>query len=204
MPKKVIAVDIDDVLAVNGQTFIEFSNNQWGTKLTIEDFQEDFRTMWGISNDEVAERMEEYARLGIVSDYPHIEDAVPVLAKLKLNYRLIVITSRRQSLINHTDAWLKKYFGELFEEVHYSGIFDNLDHGSYHATKAEICKDVGADFLIDDQLKHCEAVAEAGITALLFGEYTWNKVTNLPRRVLRVNSWAEVEKYFYGIAERGL
>ncbi len=198
MAKKVIAVDIDDVLAVNGKSFVEFSNKQWGTKLTIEDFQEDFRTMWGVSNEEVVRRMEEYAGLGVVADYPHFEDAVPVLKNLSEKFDLVIVTSRRKSLMAHTAIWIAKYFGDIFKEVHYSGIFDALDHGSYHATKADICAEVGADFLIDDQLKHCVAVAEAGIEAILFGDYTWNRTPNLPDGVTRVLNWEQVGNYFNG------
>ncbi len=199
MSKKIIAVDVDDVLAANAQGFIEFSNRQWGGDLTVEDFQEDFSQMWGVSNEEVTKRMNEYAELGIAADYAYFKDSVSTVERLSQKYDLIVVTSRRSLLKDLTKTWLDKHFGGVFKEVRHSGFFDNLEDRSYHETKAEICKEIGADYLIDDQPKHCFAVAEAGIQALLFGDYIWNKkIKELPPRVTRVANWQKVEEYFNG------
>ena len=66
------------------------------------------------------------------------------------------------------------------------------------ATKADIVKQIGADYLIDDQPKHCFAAAEAGITSLLFGDYRWNRNVKLPEGVVKVRTWHEVLEYFDG------
>lgn len=197
MKKPVIAVDVDDVLAVNAANFITFSNQHWGTSLTVEDFQEDFTTMWGVDRDEVARRMTEYADLGIAADYPHFEDAVPVLKDLKKRFDLVIVTSRRKLLVGHTLEWLEKYFSNIFQEVHHAGIFDELKAGSFTATKADLCRQIGSDYLIDDQIKHCVAAAEAGITSVLFGDYSWNRTSqNLPSNVIRAANWQAVKDYF--------
>lgn len=196
MPKQIIALDLDDVLAANAQTFIDFSNGRWHTELTMEDFQEDFRTMWGVDHHEVERRMVEFADLGIVADYPHFQDAVPVVHKLAETYELVIVTSRRNALKAHTEVWLEQYFGKVFKSIRHAGFFDNIADKSYQLTKAEICRELGADYLIDDQLKHCLAAAEAGIESLLFGDYSWNRADKLPKVVTRVNSWADVEAYF--------
>lgn len=196
--KQTIAIDLDDVLALNAQEFVNFSNRTWGTNLTIDDFQEDFHKMWGISNDEINKRMHRYIAEEIAADYAHFEEAVPVLKKLSQRYDLVVVTSRRKKLLELTAKWVERYFPGIFKDVHHSGFFDDLHDGSYHMTKAQICQDIGADYLIDDQLKHCIAVAEAGIQALLFGEYSWNRATELPERVTRVHNWKDVERSFDG------
>jgi len=38
--KPIIAVDIDDVLANLAQEIVDFSNKNWGTNLTIDDYNE--------------------------------------------------------------------------------------------------------------------------------------------------------------------
>jgi len=48
---------------------------------------------------------------------------------------------------------------------------------------------------IDDQLKHCEAVTEAGKQALLFGDYGWGQADALHPNIIRVKNWAEIEAY---------
>lgn len=37
MSKKVIAVDLDDVLSASAPAYVKFSNERWETNLTVED-----------------------------------------------------------------------------------------------------------------------------------------------------------------------
>lgn len=39
---KTIAVDLDDVLAISAQALVEYSNSRWGTRLTVEEYDEDW------------------------------------------------------------------------------------------------------------------------------------------------------------------
>ncbi len=117
-------------------------------------------------------------------------------------YRLIVITSRRKELEQETATWINEYFPGIFEEVHHAGIWDKLEREDSAeiavTTKAEICSQLGADYLIDDHPKHCFAAAGAKIPSLLFGDYPWNEVAVLPDGVARVNNWREIGDYFNG------
>lgn len=196
MSKKIIAVDLDDVLTINVPAFIEFSNERWGTNLTIDDFIEDWRTMWGVDTETLKARIEEWDKSKMMSEYKHFTEAKNVLLKLKNNYKLVITTSRRKKLTQITAEWIDKYFQDVFENVHHAGIFDGQKEGAHLETKADICTKVGADYLIDDHPKHCFAAARAGITALLFGEYPWSREDNLPKRVVRVRNWQEVAEYF--------
>ncbi len=62
--------------------------------------------------------------------------------------------------------------------------------------KAKVCKDYGIDVMIDDSIKHCEAVRNIGISSILF-----TSVVNesLPTTVTRVRDWWELEKEIYKI-----
>jgi hypothetical protein len=83
-------------------------------------------------------------------------------------------------------------------DIHYVGIWGSGAHilNKLRQTKAELCRELDIDYLIDDQLKHCIGVAEIGIRALLFGDYSWNQVNQLPKMVTRVKDWAAVLEYF--------
>jgi hypothetical protein len=59
-----------------------------------------------------------------------------------------------------------------------------------------ICQEIGAGYLIDDNVEHCRLAAEAGVKALLFGEYGWNKHLPTPPGVERVKDWKDVTDYF--------
>ncbi len=197
MKKKTIAVDVDDVIASHAEALIEFSNQRWGTNLTINDYDEHWAKMWRVDQLELEKRAQEFFK-----DFPSFKrfpDALEVLKALANKYKLVILTSRRQELAKDTKEWLNKYYPNIFSEIHYSGIWDNEQEHSnkkIKATKGELVKQIGADYLIDDQPKHCVAAAEAGVRALLFGDYSWQVVEKLPAGVVRVKDWPAVLEYF--------
>ena len=198
MSKQTIAVDIDDVLAANASGMIAFSNQQWGTKLTIDDFSEHWGEMWKMADDLEAteKRAEEFFASDPFSSFRHFPEALAVLKKLQQRYRLILVTSRRKRFLRETTEWIDRFFPGIFEETHYAGIWDNPKEGRHEATKGDICKSLNVDYLIDDQLKHCLAVANCNITALLFGTYEWNRAESLPENVVRVKDWKAIGEFF--------
>ena len=200
MKKPVIAIDVDDVLADNAKGFIEFSNKRWGTNLDVDDYSEHYDEMWQIDHMEAEQRINEFYNSGYISNYDHRSSAGSVLEKLKDNFDLLIITSRRVGSKSATVEWIHAKYPGIFDEqnVHFAGFFDSddiADHLITH-TKGEISKNLGADYIIDDQLKHCIAAAEHGLQALLFGNYPWNQVDDLPTNVQRVLDWSEVLEYF--------
>jgi 5'(3')-deoxyribonucleotidase len=192
--KQTIAIDIDDVLAANAPAFVAFSNERWGTNLTVDDYVEHWGEFWKVDADELHRRSEIYHASGVIGRYEHAPEALPVLKHLATKYRLAIVTSRRAVVSEVTIEWIDRYYKGLFDEIRFAGFYDN-QFGVHH-TKAEICRDLGAAYLIDDQLKHCLAAAEAGIDAVLFGEYGWNRQDKLPPRVHRARDWQAVGKYF--------
>lgn len=197
MSKKTIAVDIDDVLADQAAAFIEYSNRTWGTELTIDDYTEHWVELWKVDLAEIEARAHQYHESGTMGLFAHKSEALPVLEKLKQSYRLVIVTSRRTHVKDETLEWIERYYAGIFDEVHFAGFFDTVTHGRFNLTKAGIVEELGADYLIDDQPKHCLATAYAGIETVLFGEYTWNQLDSLlPERVTRCKNWEDVEAYF--------
>ena len=173
--KQTIAVDLDDVLSAGAQGFVDFSNKRWGTNLSVDDFTERWAEIWEVDLGEEKRRADDIYESRIIKHYAKLDKSKHVLDKLSEDYRLVVLTSRVKRMEADTLDWLDKHFGKIFEEVHFSGFYDNLTSKSHLYTKAELSLEIGADYLIDDQLKHSFAAAEAGIEALLFGNYKWNQ-----------------------------
>lgn len=199
--KKIIAIDIDEVIAIHVPAFIEFSNKRWGTSLRVEDYDDHWAKMWEIDHEEVAKRTEEMDREKLASSLEPIKDAKPVLEKLTADYKLVVTTARRTSMTAETLEWIDKYFPGIFQEVHFAGMWDRLDSNkaidiSSKATKAELLLEISADYLVDDHPKHCFAAARAGIKTVLFGDYPWSRNLKLPKGVVRAKNWQEVLEYF--------
>ena len=57
--------------------------------------------------------------------------------------------------------------------------------------KAQLCIDNHIDLLVDDSIKHCEAVRNVNINSILFTSIV-NK--SLPTTVTRVDNWLELEE----------
>lgn len=190
-----IAVDVDDVLAENAAGIVAFSNQRWGTNLTVDDYDEHWAKMWQVDNAEVKRRSAELMDAGLGTGYGHIGGALEVLEHLAQHHHLMIATSRCLQVKGDTIAWIDEHFPGIFAStaVYFSGIWDELTNDSHRATKAELMTQINADVLIDDQLKHCQAVAAHGRNALLFGDYAWNQAATLPAGVVRCTNWYEVE-----------
>lgn len=194
MEKPTIAVDCDDVLAFHAAAFVEFSNERYGTTLAPEEYDENWANLWGeIEWDEIERRATEFHTPEITLAYAKITEAELVLAALKERYRLVIVTARPKQLIQPTHEWLGQHHADVFDEVHFVPIWEPNNT----VTKADICKQIGANYLIDDSVKHCNIAAAGGIKALLFGEYRWNR-DGIDRRVTPVVNWQAVQEYFDG------
>ncbi len=190
-----IAIDIDDVLAENAIGFVAFSNERWGTRLSVDDYSEHWSEMWRVDSEEAERRAHVFHDSGIIKGYAHVGGAEEVLRNMSQVHHLMITTSRRLQVQSDTLLWIEEHFPGIFASsaVYFSGLWDTVHEGSHKLTKTELITQINADVLIDDQLKHCLAVSETGRNAILFGDYTWNRADNLPDRVVRCRSWSEVE-----------
>lgn len=183
-----MTVDIDDVISSSAPAFITYSNEKYGTNLTVDDYQERWADLWKVDNDEVIKRAHEYHASGHHASYEVIPGALDSLKELKKTFKLVVLTTRRNSINQLTKDWINKFYPDIFDDFVFTGFFDNPSTTNVHMTKAGLAEGIGAQYLIDDQLKHILASAEIGIKGLLFGDYFWNKADNLPANVTRVRN----------------
>lgn len=194
MKRLVIAVDIDDVLVDHYEAVLAFHNARYGTTHTLEDYVTDhWSRVWGTDQAETNRRAEEFAALGVAGRAIKA-GALQGIQELHKRYDLAIITVRRKVNVEPTLKWLDDKFPGVFKEVRFVPIWEEADAPS----KAEICQQIGASYLIDDSLKHCELAAAAGIQAVLFGSFPWNQATTLPAGVTRCKDWPAVTEYFDG------
>lgn len=202
MKKPIVAVDVDDVLADNAAGFIAFSNKRWGMSLTLEDYEEDWAAVWGTDPEETDRRALEFLKSGSLAQYEHYPEARATLQHMAQSFELVVVTSRRTFLKPETDAWLERCFPGVFSATYYAGIWDSPHEASRAATKTDILVSIKAQYLIDDQLKHCFAAAQQGVQAVLYGDYKWNRSeADMPHGVHPAKGWDDVERYFDGVVK---
>jgi uncharacterized HAD superfamily protein len=151
-----------------------------------------FEKVWGVDSETGLEMYETYFKAGIKAKHKPVAGAVKTIGKLEEKYNFAVVTSRGDRSFEFTHLWLDKHFPEVFKEVAFVPLWSK----DREVTKAEICNEIGASYLIDDNAEHCNLAQEAGVQALLFGEYGWNRNAGLKKGVIRVNNWQEVLEYF--------
>lgn len=191
MVKQKIAIDVDDVLAQHIPAFIEFSNKNYGTSLEIEDYVGHWAELWNIEWAEIEKRAQRFHHEKAHS-FEKFTEADEVLFSLKKEYELVVVTARPSYLIPATHKWLDEFYRGIFSETHFVPIWEPGNK----LTKADICKQIGADYLIDDLVRHCNVAAEGGVTALLFGNYNRSKSEHTHPDVVPVKDWKSVGEYF--------
>ena len=191
---KTIAIDIENVLAASAESFVVISNKLFGDHITFADFNEDWQKMWGVSHEEAERRGEVLRANKYQKDYLPVEGAVQAITELGKQYKLVLVTSRRKFAEELTRNWLKQHFDYPFEQIVFADFWDDFQKSKdgHLRHKGDLFTQVGANFVIDDQLKHCVAAAEQGVQAILFGDYPWNETDELPEGIVRYKNWAEV------------
>ncbi len=201
MARSVIAVDFDDVVSPQIDGLIEFSNQRYGTNWTRDDFMAPgdywtyFQNLWGVGLDEGQRRFNEYLDEGFQFKQLIAPDALTVLSDLKSDYRLEIVTSRNSRYQTETLKMITAKAPGLFAGVNF---VDLWDQPGIKATKAKVCQEIGAGYLIDDNPEHCNLAAREGVKALLFGDFGWHKGKQLEDRVVKVAGWPAVKEFFDG------
>ena len=194
--KPIIAVDIDDVLVPHVEDLISWHNREYGTKMSLKDYHSRDPKDWG--SDTIEEAVKRVQRFFTKPEFLHarpMDNAAQTLSKLSEKYNLIVITSRDNIIEGVTNDWLDRHFPKIFQEAYFTARF-NLEGKS--GKKSTVALNAKANYLIDDTLENVIEGAEAGLEVLLFGDYPWNQIEELPERVTRVKNWQEVLEYFDG------
>ena len=194
MSKPIIAVDADDTIFDENTAVRLYMNDHYGFEHTEDDylvegpFDNYWERIWNVAPEKVTQMYEEFAHSTYKKDLQPIAGAIPILQKLKEKYDLVIVTSRGQSVVDMTHASLRLHYPDIFNDVHFVPLWGSGEK----ATKAQICNEIGASYLIDDSFEHCKLAAEAGVNAIIFGDYGWNRFQELSIRITRCKNWKEV------------
>ena len=184
-----IGIDIDNVLSNFNEVllndYLEHDKTLNNTGIIQKD--EYIRKMfdWDISyeQDYYKNNIERLASL-----FTPIKDASRYVNKLKEDGHEVYIISGRDNgeysdPLNMTINWLKKY------NISYDKLI--LTNAYKHQEKADICKELGIDIMIDDSINVCTKCSDNNIECILF-ETPYNKKEN---RFNRLGSWEEIYNY---------
>jgi len=188
-----IGIDLDEVLCEFVQGLIKFHNFKYGSNLVFEDFFSfSFEKVWGGSFEEVLVKIGEYHESSFFLNIVPVNGAIDSVNELRKTHDLFIITARWHSVRDKTLTWLNKYFDGAFKDV----VFVNhwAKEGG-EKSKGDVCDELDLDLFIDDFAPYavdCYRKRKSGSfrKVILFNK-PWNKNEELPRGIIRVNSWAE-------------
>ncbi|CAK0782503.1 hypothetical protein CVIRNUC_005721 [Coccomyxa viridis] len=197
-PRLRVAVDVDEVLGRFLHSLNKFCEEEYGLHFDIPDYSVyEFAKIWNCSTDESNHRVHDFFKsqhfaAGILP----IPGAYHSLQRLRSSCDLVVVTSRQHCIQQPTLAWVEEHFPGVFQEVHFGNHWA-LEGQS--KAKSEICREIGATVLIDDNPRYAMECAAAGIDVLLYDwndSYPWGKTAEGPvhPQIQRVRDWIEVEE----------
>lgn len=178
-----IGFDIDDVITDTSGSMKEYIikyDKNGELMANIEDIMRGDASTPFIENF-LVEHFLEIARNAKVK-----ENAAEIIKKLfDAGNEIYLITARGDSrkIFHGAEALTLEYLNK--NDICYTNIIFNA------VDKAQLCIDNHIDLLVDDSIKHCEAVKDVNINSILFTSVV-NK--SLPTTVTRVGNWLELEE----------
>lgn len=195
--KKTIAIDIDDVISDTNEAMRLWANQTSGVELAREDYYVPGNDYWGYyeriwAEHSIEDKLDfDVFEAELIKDQSHvplIASAALVIKELQKEFHIILLTSRNPALEEGTRRWLKENIeGDV--ELY----FAKNGRMNIGRSKGELCKELGAFLLIDDNIEHCQSAVDNGIEAILFGEYGWQ--TSGVEGSIRCKDWPAVLEY---------
>lgn len=199
--KRVIAVDLDEVLGEFVPQLLLYHNAHYATQLTLADFHSyNFMEVWGGTMDEAVNKVHHFFTTPYFTHMPPIPAAYDTLLALADRHTYHIVTARQHSIEPHTRAWIAQHYPDLFTSLLFGNHYGRTGAAR---SKADMCREVGASVLIDDSAEHARSVSGVVEWVVLFdreGKYGWNKGRpeyddHMPANVRRMHSWAEIRAF---------
>ena len=184
-----IAIDVDGVLANFIPSIADFHNYSYGTNLKKDDFFSlNLHKVWGGTREEDIKKVDEYGESVYLDRLKPVNKSIECINKLKEKNKLIIITSRPDKIYEKTKDWIDKYFSGAFLKIYFAYNYERMNPSP---KKEDICFELGADFIIEDNLNHAIDCAEKGIKSILIDQ-PWNQSDELRKNIIRVKDWSEI------------
>ncbi len=191
--KPVLAVDFDDVIANFNAAFSVFHNRVYGTDVEYERiFSHDMHLVYGCEESEMPERINAFYKSAEHDDMQPIDYVWSSLTELSKYYEIHIVTNRPASRREETWNWICRWSPNLISCIHFTNFWGGDEH-AVKRPKSVVCKEIGAEVLIEDAFKHALQASEAGIQVLM-PHRPWNRGQIAPN-IIRVTSWRQATSF---------
>lgn len=189
----VVGVDIDEVIFQFHATFHKWAMVAKGVTIDASELDHntgDYALIYGVSNDDMQRWFGEFYTSEAFRLMPLVEGTHIYLPRLSQLVDIVCITARTHLLEEYTTECLKQLFPGCIKSIQYGNHYGF----GVRRTKAEMCQEVGAAYMVDDNVHYVQSCRDAGIEAILFGHYPWN--VNGVTGVRRIANWSELYYHF--------
>jgi uncharacterized HAD superfamily protein len=189
-----IGFDIDDVVADYFSSMVAWHNQFYGTELKKEDAGSYYLSEFiGQNADETLRRMNAFA-IQRMENLPLVKGAKESVEALSKKHEIYFITSRRFDWRDSTLRWVERHFSRNHENVLFShNHYIPSEKEDRRETKAEMCKRLRINFMIEDSPEYAYQISEVGVPVLLFDQ-PWNRNVNCAG-IYRVHDHREILYY---------
>lgn len=200
MKKLTIAVDFDDVLVPSAMFAFERYHRNYGFQIDPRSYYGKItKEAWGTDSlDEAVQRIGDALSDEDLLMIPPYKAAIGAVSRLSEQHKMYLVTGRSDRLmptaINYVDKYFSGLFNGLINTNHYS-----IDPDK-HRSKGDICREIGADVLVDDYIGHIESVMEYGLKEAIVIAQPWNEGFVAKQGIVRVVDWNEDEREINRIA----
>lgn len=188
---KTIAVDCDEVLVELVDKAIALDKSKI-TKLIWK--KEDIKDYY-LSNylDISLEEAVDFFKKALYDDFEKLElkkmdFAFEWVKTLKQEWKdLQIVTARSEAFEEYTKKYIEKNFPNIFSDIHFGRHFTENSKN-----KSEICKEIWASLIIEDNFDYALECAKNGIEAILL-EKPWNTWRQEKHKnIHRIKSWKDL------------
>jgi len=185
-PPRRIAVDFDEVLFPLLKPMMKYHKVKEPSTMR---YPYKFAEVFQVTHEKSRSMLYEY------TETPEFANQRPVLGS-KFNVEAIrtgvdkmyIVTGRQEFLRDKTEKWLQTHFPGVFNDV----IFTN-SYTPVEVRKAEVCRALNADLLIDDLIETCRDCKELKINSINYigiPVYPW--CTPERTDIFKASSWADI------------
>lgn len=192
---KIIAVDMDEVLCETLDALLEKWNNKMNNvyieKHEFHSYDWNEVEKLNLTREEAIDVYRDFMDEDKHESIKPVKWAKEKLLELKGKwYKLFVVTARPEHQKDITTQWLNKYFEDMFDDI----IFACYDLKWIRKNKSEICKDIWADIMIEDNLHYSIDTSNSGVLTYIIDK-PWNKrycpIEHID--IKKVSGWHEID-----------
>lgn len=185
--KSVIGVDYDGVIGDTGRMKVDWIRERTG--LVVMPWQTDRTTCVELIGLEAYEEMGHavYER-ELTLAAPPVRGSIEALTQLCRHREVFVITARSHRWAVHAEEWLwNQNLTHRLAGVRCIKLADGTAR-----TKADLCRELGVQAMIDDDERHLRDIEIPALTRILFKDGCQDRPAGLQQDILYAASWTEV------------